>query len=143
MPMRTTHHHSPLPGSIAGHFEAVRRDLAALEEKYGQYLEQESLSADVQCLRSWVDAQADGDAEAMSLLDEHGEALLENIKCKLQDSSREIQRLDEESPIGGQFTGGKSDRINQAARTALHAEEELSKALQHERHPCERPVVSK
>ena len=142
MPSPTPHTRAPATGTLAN-LDAVRTDLAELEDRYSQYLEQESVRSDVQCLRSWLEAHCSGDKEASAMLEEHGEALLENIKCKLQESSREIQRLDEESPIGGQYSGGKANRINQAAQTALHAEEQLAEALQHQLKPSDKTVISK
>jgi hypothetical protein len=109
--------------------EEVQTDLADLEDTYGQYLEQESLKSDIQCLRSWMEAALAGDEEAMSYIEEHAVSLLENVKNKLHAACKEIQRIDEESPSGCNFTGGKCDRINKAAATALHAEQILGKAL--------------
>lgn len=125
------------------HLTAVYSDLTQLERKYTAYLEQEELRSDVQCLRSWIESCQNGDAEAADYLGEHGSALIENIKVKLQNAAREIQRIDEESPVGVNFTGGKSDRLNKAAKTALHAEDELAKALNDESKPAESKVVTK
>lgn len=140
----TTPTHSPKAPLIGrADLEAVQHDLMELEGHYSQYLEQESLKSDVQCLRSWIEATRDGDLEAAGFLQEHGTSLLENIKSKLQTAAREMQRIDEESPVGGHFSGGKSDRLNCAAQTAMHAEDHLAKALHDESAPIERPIVAK
>lgn len=129
--------------TMTAYMDAVRDDLIELEQKYSPYLEQESLKGDVQCLRSWIEGSQKGDAEAVEYLQEHGTALLENIKSKLQAAAREIQRIDEESPVGGHFSGAKSDRLNCAATTALHAEDHLAKALHDETPLPESRVIAK
>jgi hypothetical protein len=128
---------------ITGPLAGVQHDLQALEQQYGGYLEQESLKGDVQCLRSWIESYQKGDAEAATYLSEHGTSLLENIKTKLKNAAREIQRIDEESPMGANFSGGKSDRLNKAAETALHAEHQLAEALNEEKPTGESPIVAK
>lgn len=142
MPMQR-HVYAPTPATHT-HLASVAEDLRLLEEEYSQYLEQDAIASDVQCLRSWVDAYAKGDAEAAEYLEEHGPALLENIQLKFRDAAREIQRIDEESPVSSNFSGGKSDRLNKAAEAMLHASDELAKAFHiPPAEAKESPIVTK
>lgn len=125
------------------HLQLVSNDLDDLEAHYAAYLEQEDLGRDVQCLRSWIEAGLRGDEEAVENLGAHGAALLEAIQSKFKAAARDIQRIDEESPVCSNFSGGRSDRLSKAAETVLHAEEELALALQCEFHPAESNIVSK
>lgn len=136
-------HSSTAPAyAINSHLEAVNNDLIELELKYSSYLEQEELHSAVQCLRTWIESYQKGDNEAVQYLSEHGSALLENIKTKFKTAAREIQRIDEESPVGGNFSGGKYDRLNKAAETVIHAEDELAKAFNTEPTPSN-PIITK
>ncbi len=122
---------------------AVQEDLNQLETEFGQYLEQEDLKSDVQCLRTWIESYQQGDQEATEYLHEHGSAMLANIKEKLKTAAREIQRIDEESPVSENFSGGKADRLNNAAAAAIHAEDQLGKALNDTPKITESPIVAK
>lgn len=132
--------HATLPHTK--YLDAVHTDLLELERKYSSYLEQESVKADVECLRTWIEAYRNGDIEAAEYLGEHGTTLLENVKSKLHAASREFQRVDEESPNGCNFNGAKADWLNKAATTALHAEDQLAKAI-GETPPAESTIVTK
>ncbi len=123
--------------------DMVGQDLSTLEGQYTEYLVEESLQAEVQCLRTWVDAYQSGDREAAEFLREHGAALLEDIKCKLHLASRERQRIDEESPISANYEGHAASRMNEAAETALHAEAKLSEALHQDMPSAENCIISK
>lgn len=131
------------PETAAACLAAVNDDLEQLETEFGQYLEQESLKSDVQCLRNWIASHQAGDHEAADYLREHGPSLIANIKEKLKIAAREMQRIDEESPIGGNFSGGKADRLNNAAAAAVHAESELGKALTGGTAPEESKIIAK
>lgn len=124
-------------------FSEIRNDLLQLEQDYDGYLEQESLKSDLQCLRSWIESCQKGDGEAITYLEQHGTALLDNMKTKLQTAAREMQRIDEESPSGANFSGGKADRLNKAAETVLQAEHKLAGALGEEAPSGEKPIVAK
>ncbi len=134
-------HASPI--ILHAHLEAMHTDLLELEQKHRDCIEQEELQADVQCLRTWIESYQKGELEAAEFLNEHGAALLEDIKTKLQTASREIQRIDEESPVSANFNGGESDRLNKAAETVAHAQSELTQAFGDDEGDSQSPVIAK
>ena len=111
---------------------SLQHELNILAEGYQEYLEQESINSEVQCLRNWIDATHRGHLSAMRDLEEFGPELLGHIKDKLNIAATEITRLEGESPIAKNFTGGRVDRLNKAAAIAALACEFLNEALPHQ-----------
>ncbi len=112
-----------------GHIGSLQLELNALTDGYQEYLEQEALNGEVQCLQNWIDATHRGHLAAMRDLEEFGPELLGHIKDKLNNAATEITRLEGESPIAKNFTGGRADRLNKAAAIAARAYEFLNEAL--------------
>lgn len=112
--------------------DSLQGELQYLTETFGPFLKQESLQGDISCLTDWIVSYQSGDVNAGEYLQEHGRNLLENIKLKLQAAVKEMQRIDEESPSGENFTGGKVDRLNKAAKSVIRAEQQLEKAIADE-----------
>lgn len=128
------HRYATLPQPLSSgekmRLASIDKALMTLEQDYAPYLEQDTMRADVQCMRSWIDAcSKQGDPEATEYLFEHGRALLEHMKERFEEARGDLQRIDEESPIGANFNGGQSHRLNQAAETVLHASDTLSELL--------------
>lgn len=112
-----------------GSVEALQIELSILANRYKEYLEQEAVEHEVQCLRNWIDDSYRGHLSAMRDLEEHGSELLGHVRDKLHHAASEIQRMDEESPNARHFSGGKADRLNKAAIVASRAFDKLKEAL--------------
>lgn len=117
------------PTPQEGRLRRFNRDLQQLSDKYGNYLVQEDLVCDVQYLRNLVVEYNNGSFRAAKELHDCGLELIEKIKNKLHAASTEMQRIDEESPNGKYFTGGKAHDINKAASLSIKAEEHLNQAF--------------
>lgn len=101
--------------------DSLQVELDTLALEYGDYLEQESLQADLACISAWIASYQRGSNEAAEFLQNHGAALLIAIKTKLKAAAEEMQRVDEESPNGEHFTGGKAHRLSRALAIATQA----------------------
>lgn len=112
--------------------EALHDQLCQLKTRYHECLEQESLVEDVDSLREWIESYLHGSLAAGEYLNEHGVVLMDNIKCKLKCGCAEMQRIDEESPIGENYTGRQAHRLSRAAALAVKAEKHLEKVIERE-----------
>ena len=112
-----------------GPIGSLQHELNKLAEGYHEYLEQESINSEVECLRNWIDATHRGHLSAMRDLEEFGPELLAHIKDKLNHAASDITRMEGESPVAKNFTGGRADRLNKAAAIAARAYKFLDDAL--------------
>lgn len=112
--------------------EALHDQLCQLKTRYHECLEQESLVEEVDSLREWIESYLHGSIAAGEYLSEHGMILMDNIKSRLKCGCEEMQRIDEESPLGERNTGRQAHRLSRAAALAAQAEAQLVNVIGRE-----------
>ncbi len=99
----------------------LRKTLGTLETKHGEFLKQEFVKQEVSILKHTVEDYLNGSPEAKEYLSEHAVEIISDVKNKLDGAVIEQTRLQEESQMAANFTGGKVDRASQAAAKAAEA----------------------
>lgn len=117
---------------IGAGVDSVYNELNQLEKRYGEYLEQESLTGDVMSLKNAIEDYKQGSLKATEYLQDHGMEVIRQIKEKLEAATAEQHRILEESPTASDSTGKKAHRISRAAAIAMDAESKLESSLENE-----------
>lgn len=107
-------------------------ELETMSKRYRTFLEQESLTGDVQCLHHWITSYKGGRLEAGEYIHEYGHALLSNIKNKLKLAEQDIQRMDGESPSIEHSTGKQPHRLSQAIALTIAMQEHVKQVTDDE-----------
>lgn len=98
--------------------------------EHEDYLKEISMEGDMTNLKLWLEDYRKGSEASGEYLYSYGLQLLETIQCKLQAAEADIQRIDEESPAGKGFTGGRAHRISRAAAAVTKAKQMLEENYQ-------------
>ena len=112
--------------------DSLYNEINLLEERYADFIAQESLTEEVGTLKAAIEEYLQGSPEAASYLREHGLAILQGIKDKLEAVTAEQSRINEESPAQNHSTGKKAHEASRAAALAMEAEENLEITLDEE-----------
>lgn len=105
--------------------EQVHEKLEVLEDKYGEFLKQESIKHEVSILKHSVGDYLNGSREAEEYLSEHAVEIIEDVKNKLDGAVIEQTRLQDELQTFDNFTGCKVDKASKAAAAAADAKSAL------------------
>lgn len=106
-------------------FVSIYNELNQLESRYSEYLQQESITQEVQCLKRSLLECLRGSPEAASYLREHGGDILQNVKERLEAATTEQARIIEESPAEVPLTEEKADEASKATALAVDAKAQL------------------
>lgn len=107
-------------------------ELNRLTTQYKDFLQQEDVTNQVNSLLGWLNAYQNGSAEAGEYLQEHGCELIKQIHDKLYAAEAEMQRIDEESPGGRNFTGQNAHQLSRATALTADAEKQMHAVLQEQ-----------
>lgn len=110
--------------------DSVYNELNQLQACYMDLLEQESLRTQVNVLKAIIEDYQMGSSSADEALREYGDALLCDIKEKLEAATAEQERMLEESPsVAAHEAGGTTHAASRATALAVDAREKLAHTL--------------
>ena len=121
------------PPEESNPIDALYAELTQLQHRYGETLEQESLTDQVKQLKDAIARYREGSAEAAGFLQTQGHALMEAIRSKLAAATAEQARLLDESPAAASDASGRHvHHSSRAAALAADAEARLDEALEED-----------
>ena len=115
--------------AIDSQIETICSSLQTLKNNYGRYLDDDAIKGNINCLESWLESYRAGSYEAQIYLRNYGAELLSHIHDNLSLTADDMRRFDAESPAGQNFTGGKAERLSQAASEVAAIQGDVAKAV--------------
>lgn len=110
--------------------DSVYCELNQLQNRYGEYIDQEFLHDDVELLKHAIEECLNGSSEAAEFLNEHGSEMLALIKEKLALAVNEQIRIIEESPnLSESANGQQAHKLSRAAALVEDAKTKLEVIL--------------
>ncbi len=119
--------------TVEDNVEQLKNVLTELNDTYSTYIDQENLKLEIKFLLKWLENYSNGSGEDKKKVQKNGLLLLDNIHEKFAQASKEIMRIDAESPTSAEnHTGGKSHKLNRAGDLALQAKKLLIELFEKE-----------